>query len=1130
MRTRIKVLLQSFVALCVVFIIVQLIDISIVFFIVGFLYELIIGNFLIVFNCGFNILRYSIPYLFIFFILCAFNLRYKNYIKWKFFGIDLQQYSSKINYLVFFFKEYHYWILFMFNFLFVILLFYYVMEKNFLIIGLIISFYIFIGLSIYIKRWLIKNNYYNQNFFNICLNMVLAAIIGLYLNEIGDSIEQYVGFKINIGEFLYGVVKQKDKLLLNLKHDTMMKNYKWWNLQDLYKNQKASLYFKNQILNQKFLTDITHKNKSEYLNNNIENIMNNVKNDYQIQEKTINSINLKNNNIYTDKNMVYYINEKFDNQAGLFKKLNLNYAKYLENKTLKLYLLNMKGFTSGDFVPKGSTNKFNLILLLDQEKTSAIENLNKVLLNKKTAKAFNYYLYLQNKSNNNQHHFFNILLDKNIKCNIKNLLFLKFTKNSVFNLIKENTILNNRNNKLDFNDKSIFFDKLKLSIQYIKINIKHNFNNYVYSYNHYLNWWEKKNYIINNFFKGYNVKKYASLTKYNFQGKNALFNLFKKDETVDVLKPIKIGEIHDVKFKLKLTNYVDRNLLYWKYSQTTFNNKIKLLNWVKILNNEYNMVKVIDKKVIFIGKQIQIYQPTYVESFLQGWVNWSESDFIKYIYLKYYPPQTTEFFNFKLKNSYSPLVIYSENYNNKYLVTLHSRIKPLNLTEYQKIYRSCSIYNYFLNRYINFDFNNKIDNLELKINNTKKLYSILFKNNSYNNYNNKQLFSDFKNTYVWRLNENLDAVTYKKYIIKIASNLDTSDNLYFKQFLFKKADILAFYFSYNKMSFGELLNTLKQWQIYFNKYSIWESVILKRKEYYNFNFKTLKNPYLDRSLYLKYQAEAISLEERLVLEKLKVLEEHQNRINICNLAYDTSILMENQDLDNVIDEIESILLFKGELKSCNKVASGLTHALKDLDGSSARSLKLIEQIIPVQLEDLEVQVLEAYKEIKDLEQQQRILKANYTEEELALLYENINDPEDKKEFAEILNYNEKEAKESIIDLLRQKYLGKKYIELEKAKNQLKILDMYCVGLEELLQDVIETRDADQAKLLENIENNKNLKILKEISLKRNIWLEDEYNNQLKQAKKAIKKLSNKDWDLYNQNRFKNEIITFKKKK
>jgi hypothetical protein len=56
--------------------------------------------------------------------------------------------------------------------------------------------------------------------------MVLAAIIGLYLNEIGDSIEQYVGFKINIGEFLYGVVKQKDKLLLNLKHDTMMKNYK----------------------------------------------------------------------------------------------------------------------------------------------------------------------------------------------------------------------------------------------------------------------------------------------------------------------------------------------------------------------------------------------------------------------------------------------------------------------------------------------------------------------------------------------------------------------------------------------------------------------------------------------------------------------------------------------------------------------------------------------------------------------------------------------------------------------------------------------------------------------------------------------------------------------------------------
>jgi hypothetical protein len=74
-------------------------------------------------------------------------------------------------------------------------------------------------------------------------------------------------------------------------------------------------------------------------------------------------------------------------------------------------------------------------------------------------------------------------------------------------------------------------------------------------------------------------------------------------------------------------------------------------------------------------------------------------------------------------------------------------METLNIIEYQKIYRNFSIYSYFFNKYMNFDFNNKIDNLDGKINNTKKLYSIFFKNNT-NNYNNKSVFSLFKYTYV----------------------------------------------------------------------------------------------------------------------------------------------------------------------------------------------------------------------------------------------------------------------------------------------------------------------------------------------------------------------------------------------
>jgi hypothetical protein len=133
--------------------------------------------------------------------------------------------------------------------------------------------------------------------------------------------------------------------------------------------------------------------------------------------------------------------------------------------------------------------------------------------------------------------------------------------------------------------------------------------------------------------------------------------------------------------------------------------------------------------------------------------------------------------------------------------------------------------------------------LEFQLNNTKKIFSIFFKDH---NYNNNRMFSLFKYTYSLPLNSNLDYSESKDFIIKIAENIDTTDSgdLYFKQFLLKKVDFLAIYFSSKKMCFGEFINSLQKIKVFFNKYAIWE---LKQKETYN--FKSLKNPYLDRSIY-----------------------------------------------------------------------------------------------------------------------------------------------------------------------------------------------------------------------------------------------------------------------------------------
>ena len=55
----------------------------------------------------------------------------------------------------------------------------------------------------------------------------------------------------------------------------------------------------------------------------------------------------------------------------------------------------MKGVSTGDFVTNGNVNNYNLLLLLDKDKSSVISYLNKILLDKQIVKNYKDYLYLQ---------------------------------------------------------------------------------------------------------------------------------------------------------------------------------------------------------------------------------------------------------------------------------------------------------------------------------------------------------------------------------------------------------------------------------------------------------------------------------------------------------------------------------------------------------------------------------------------------------------------------------------------------------------------------------------------------------------------------------------------------------------
>jgi hypothetical protein len=107
-----------------------------------------------------------------------------------------------------------------------------------------------------------------------------------------------------------------------------------------------------------------------------------------------------------------------------------------------------------------------------------------------------------------------------------------------------------------------------------------------------------------------------------------------------------------------------------------------------------------------------------------------------------------------------------------------------------------------------------------------------------------------------------------------------------------------------------------------------------------------------------------------------------------------------------------------------------------------------------------------------------------------------------------------------------------YYKIEIGKDRLNLWEETCCAYENLLEEFIEIRDEDQAQLILNINNQ--LKSLKEFSENRKLflWEQEEQEVLKKIAKKTAfqNSLIKKDWDLYNNNRFKNEIISFKNKK
>jgi hypothetical protein len=76
----------------------HLVDLVAMLVYILFIFESLLNIIIIILQYLFGIFKASIPYIFLYFCLCLFNLYYEGYYKFKFFGILLDTYQNKIKF------------------------------------------------------------------------------------------------------------------------------------------------------------------------------------------------------------------------------------------------------------------------------------------------------------------------------------------------------------------------------------------------------------------------------------------------------------------------------------------------------------------------------------------------------------------------------------------------------------------------------------------------------------------------------------------------------------------------------------------------------------------------------------------------------------------------------------------------------------------------------------------------------------------------------------------------------------------------------------------------------------------------------------------------------------------------
>ena len=192
-----------FIIIFALYFIAYIFNLFYITFIFGILYEIFFSIFILFLELLPTLTKASIIYLIFYFLFCMFNVKYFGYKKYTFFGILLDNYKNVWIMYLYLIKEYNYFILVILHIILLNIIIHFIYD-NIIIVISVLLFYIMVYLSIKMKViWSGFDSNYKMKIWNFSFNIVLALVLGFYINLIVEYLAPLFFFKISGSEYFW---------------------------------------------------------------------------------------------------------------------------------------------------------------------------------------------------------------------------------------------------------------------------------------------------------------------------------------------------------------------------------------------------------------------------------------------------------------------------------------------------------------------------------------------------------------------------------------------------------------------------------------------------------------------------------------------------------------------------------------------------------------------------------------------------------------------------------------------------------------------------------------------------------------------------------------------------------------